>query len=745
MNEIENPKENNFLKTTSNFQKTLKDLNNIPLPNFNERYFNYHQKTNEDHKVINETDLESELKNNVSNLYKSVDDYKNHNCELVYSEEPISNMDNDNISNAINKKISYEELLDMVNIKEPFDKNASKNFIYKNHNPNNELLFSSNFESGNLRYAIKSKNNEYDLILRPETGSTKSYQWFYFRVMINENSDQINILKENPIVKFNIINLCKKHIILNNKVRVLTYYNGSWSRDTTKIFYYPNDIPYLVESNNDNKYNNKMYSNINDSFSNLTNNNNNLNVYDLLLNMNSNNTSKEKDKDSNIQNFHTLTFSFDFSKINTNIKYVYFAYCFPYTYSQLYNYLSTLNSYKKILRIDSIGETLDNNKLYMLIITNFEDSFDCLANKKAIIFTARVHPGESSSSFVMQGLIEFLISNEPKAVNLRKYYIFKIIPMLNPDGVIRGNFRMNSVGKDLNRMWTEENEENSPSVFYCHKMIQKTLNSRNIHFFCDFHGHSSKNNFFLYSCKSRSEFLKVGYNSIIPNPHKKKLSYIELIFQEIFSKENIYFDKNSCINKILPSKIKTARAVLKNRYNIDFSYCLETSLGGAKQMIEESPLIPFTIQEYKKIGKNFGESLGKMCSGKIYYSTYNIVRVNENKLMQEKKSKKKNLFLPVINNSNNGMINMTPNYLNYYKVNSKNPNQNYNKINIHLNQKESNKNNNNNIINYINNNNKNEQKIMKNKNWRGRKNNKNKTYEKSKIYIFSTPEKERKK
>ena len=139
------------------------------------------------------------------------------------------------------------------------------------------------------------------------------------------------------------------------------------------------------------------------------------------MNMNS---SKEKEKDNNSTNFHTLTFQFDFSKINTDIKYVYFAYCYPYTYTQLTNYLFSLNNYKKILRIDSIGQTLDNNKLYMLIITNFEDSFDTLANKKAIIFTARVHPGESSSSFVIQGLIEFLLSNEPKAINLRKNYNF---------------------------------------------------------------------------------------------------------------------------------------------------------------------------------------------------------------------------------------------------------------------------------------------------------------------------------
>ena len=732
MIENENPKEINLTKTTPYFNKITKDLNNIPLPNFNEHQSNLQKKIQEERKSIFESDSDLDLKNIVSAHHKSINDYKvQNNCELVYSEEPI---DTDDKIFSSDLKISYENLIDMVNIKEPLDKNTSKQFIYKNHNPNNELLFSSNFESGNLRYAIKCKTNEYDLILRHETGSTKAYQWFYFRVMINENSDQVKLLKEKPVVKFNIINLCKKHIILNNKVRVLSYYNGGWSRDTTKIFYYSNDIPFLMDSN-DTKNNNKISVNFNDSFSSGT--NNNYNMYEFLLNSNSNNTFKEKEKDANSQNFHTLTFSFDFSKITTDTKYVYFAYCYPYTYSQLSTYLTSLNIYKKILRMDSIGQTLDNNKLYMLIITNFEDSFDTLANKKAIIFTARVHPGESSSSFVIQGLIEFLLSNEPKAISLRKNYIFKIVPMLNPDGVIRGNFRMNSVGKDLNRMWMEENEENSPSVFYCHKMIQKTLNSRNIHFFCDFHGHSSKNNFFLYSCKSRSDFLKIGHNSIIPNPHKKKLSFIELIFQEIFSKENIYFDKFSCINKILPSKIKTARAVLKNRYNIDFSYCLETSLGGARQMIEDSPLVPFSIQEYKKIGKDFGESLGKLCMGKIYYAAYNSVRINENKLMLEKKSKKKSLFLPVINNSNNGMGNFTPSYLNFCRINSKNPS--YNKINIQFHQRESNKNNMTNNINI-----KCDQRILKNKNFKNKKNNKNKTYEKSKLYNFSTPEKEKK-
>jgi murein tripeptide amidase MpaA len=63
------------------------------------------------------------------------------------------------------------------------------------------------------------------------------------------------------------------------------------------------------------------------------------------------------------------------------------------------------------------------------------------SNKKGIFISARVHPGEPQSSWVLQGLVEFLVSSDPLAVKLRKNYIFKIIPMLNPDGVIYGNYR----------------------------------------------------------------------------------------------------------------------------------------------------------------------------------------------------------------------------------------------------------------------------------------------------------------
>jgi murein tripeptide amidase MpaA len=66
---------------------------------------------------------------------------------------------------------------------------------------------------------------------------------------------------------------------------------------------------------------------------------------------------------------------------------------------------------------------------------------------------ARVHPGESPASFVCQGLLELLISSNAIANTLRNHVIFKIIPMLNPDGVFLGNYRSTVMGLDLNRSW----------------------------------------------------------------------------------------------------------------------------------------------------------------------------------------------------------------------------------------------------------------------------------------------------
>jgi murein tripeptide amidase MpaA len=51
----------------------------------------------------------------------------------------------------------------------------------------------------------------------------------------------------------------------------------------------------------------------------------------------------------------------------------------------------------------------------------------------------------------VQGILEFLTSSAPQAAMLRSSFVFKCVPMLNPDGVVNGNYRCSLAGVDLNR------------------------------------------------------------------------------------------------------------------------------------------------------------------------------------------------------------------------------------------------------------------------------------------------------
>lgn len=83
--------------------------------------------------------------------------------------------------------------------------------------------------------------------------------------------------------------------------------------------------------------------------------------------------------------------------------------------------------------------TLAGNRCDLLTITSFTDDQASMRKRRAICITSRVHPGESSCSWVMKGMIDFLTGSSLEANILRENFIFKIVPILNPDGCIVGN------------------------------------------------------------------------------------------------------------------------------------------------------------------------------------------------------------------------------------------------------------------------------------------------------------------
>lgn len=77
----------------------------------------------------------------------------------------------------------------------------------------------------------------------------------------------------------------------------------------------------------------------------------------------------------------------------------------------------------------------------------------------------RQHPGESNGSHVLKGFMEELVKSKSKnIIELRNSFNFHIVPMLNPDGVVMGNFRTSLYGKDLNRLFRKNQTLMIPEI-----------------------------------------------------------------------------------------------------------------------------------------------------------------------------------------------------------------------------------------------------------------------------------------
>ncbi|XP_074803384.1 cytosolic carboxypeptidase-like protein 5 isoform X6 [Natator depressus] len=186
----------------------------------------------------------------------------------------------------------------------------------------------------------------------------------------------------------------------------------------------------------------------------------------------------------------------------------YFAFCYPFSYTECQEMLAQLDSrfeeckYMSPSRaflhlppsspLDAIYyhrellcRSLDNLRVDLITVTSchgmreeheprldnlFPDEATprphCFAGKRVFFLSSRVHPGETPSSFVFNGFLEFILrEDDPRAQMLRRMFVFKLIPMLNPDGVVRGHYRTDARGVNLNRQYLSPDAELHPAVY----------------------------------------------------------------------------------------------------------------------------------------------------------------------------------------------------------------------------------------------------------------------------------------
>lgn len=190
-------------------------------------------------------------------------------------------------------------------------------------------------------------------------------------------------------------------------------------------------------------------------------------------------------------------------------------------------------------------------------------------HKKGMFFTARVHPGEVPGSWIMKGLIDYLLSDAPEAKYLRSHYVFQIVPMLNPDGVIYGNYRCSLLGFDLNRKWKYPNKHLQPTIYYSKQMIKLMSEEREITLYCDFHAHSFKKNVFMYGCSYKpAELDQIRKNAAVR------------VFPLLMSQHNSNFSYKNSKFRMEKRKEATARIVVFKEFNVISSYTCEASFFG---------------------------------------------------------------------------------------------------------------------------------------------------------------------
>ena len=618
-------------------------------------------------KIQKEDGTNEPEENKKSKIYtKQEQDQKNTNNMNLYKDFPprttLVYTDNENDPfelNLLGHPVNYDYLLNILQcdlsnneifIDEKFgnfiensnDNKINNNLIYVNE-PKNEseakIIFDSKFESGNLRMAIKLDSdipNEYDLIIRKDYNNKKNYSWFFFSFESDRETD----------IKFNILNFIKKTILFDeqNKIRILVYNkNDKWTRNTYNVQYYQNGINIFPPGEEECKIINdedKDYDKDEDEKDEKEEEKN-----DDIENKNKiNNKDKgEKEDMPDTEYFFTLSFCYHVNKNNINIP-IYFALCYPYTYSTLQDYLYKLSITKvnkNKIKFSTLNKTICGNPLDILYISNFNCSINDINSRQSIIFTARVHPGETSGSYVIESVINNLLNNSTLSNNLLDKYLFKIIPMLNPDGVIHGHYRNNILGKDLNRMWQEPLAGITPTIYYLKKLI--SINKP--YFFCDFHGHSNMPNCALYCCSPTKKKKNKFFNSYIAKT-KSYHFYEEKVFMRIFEEEAKFYEKTGEKYTIQKSKQKSARGVIYNEFNIYLSYALETGLMAKYNKptnnngnITDIILEPSTISEYNQIGCDYVSSFIKWDTKTKFYTVLKKIREEEE---NKKKDKEKN-------------------------------------------------------------------------------------------------------
>ncbi len=166
-----------------------------------------------------------------------------------------------------------------------------------------------------------------------------------------------------------------------------------------------------------------------------------------------------------------------------------FAFHYPYTWTMAQERMDEWVD-SPYVEHSIIGQSVEGRPIRFLQVTDGDTGAP--GEKIGIWIIARQHAAEVTSSYSTEALMDFVLSEEEEARAIRANTVLNVVPMVNPDGVVWGNYRRNRTGRDLNRMWDgSATLAIAPEVVAVQEAIAEWVDEGHSYdMFLDIHSHS---------------------------------------------------------------------------------------------------------------------------------------------------------------------------------------------------------------------------------------------------------------
>lgn len=337
-----------------------------------------------------------------------------------------------------------------------------------------------------------------------------------------------------------------------------------------------------------------------------------------------------------------LAFSYRFQSAHERVR---FAFCYPHSYTRLQRRLAALDAHfaaqsgadadaKRVYyHRELLTRSIEGLRVDLLTISSRDGltatpeppldgvhaapsgtkralAFD-RREKRTVLISARVHPAETPASFMLDGMLELLLHpTDATAAALRRHFVFKVVPMLNPDGVCQGYYRTDTRGVNLNRVYEAPSAELAPAVFAAKALLLQIVEAHGGVYseraqrsvvYLDLHAHANRRGCFVYgnsvlgsdshggstSSNAKTQQIETQLYARLVALHTPYFDYLACSFERANMSRHDARDNGTATT----SRAGCSRVALFRATGLTFVYTIECNYNEGRRNLRHAPAL----------------------------------------------------------------------------------------------------------------------------------------------------------